>query len=108
MIYTIEEIQQIVVPIAKKHNIKAMFIFGSYARGTATENSDIDLIIDTEGTDIDSLFKLGSLYEEFAEALNKKVDIVTVSSLEQPIIRQSEKIFRETVLKERMKLYAAA
>lgn len=108
MIYTIEEIQQIVVPIAKKHNIKAMFIFGSYARGTATENSDIDLIIDTEGTAIDTLFKLGSLYEEFAEALNKKVDIVTVSSLEQPIIRQSEKMFRETVLKERMKLYAAA
>lgn len=39
MIYTIEEIQQIVVPIAIKHNIRAMFIFGSYARGTATENS---------------------------------------------------------------------
>ena len=43
MIYTISEIQAIVTPIAQKHKLKAVYLFGSYARGTATENSDVDL-----------------------------------------------------------------
>ena len=47
MIYTVQEIQSRVMPVAKKYGIKAVFLFGSYAKGTATEDSDIDLLIDT-------------------------------------------------------------
>lgn len=108
MIYTTDEIKEIITPIALKYNLKAVFLFGSYARGTATENSDIDLLVDTAGTELDTLFKLGALYMDLAEALRKEVDVVTVSSLEQPVMRHSEIAFRENIARERMNLYAVA
>ena len=108
MVYTTNEIKAIVTPIAVKYRLKAVFLFGSYARGTATEDSDIDLMIDTTGTDLDTLFKLGAVYEELSNAFCKEIDLITVSSLEQPVIRQSEVAFRESVLRERKNLYAVA
>lgn len=108
MIYTIEEIKTIITPIAEKHRLKAVFLFGSYARGTANENSDIDLLIDTEDTDLDTLFKLGAFYDELSQAFGKEIDLLTVSSMEQPTVRASEISFRENVIKERMNLYAVA
>ena len=108
MIYTIEEIRSIVAPIAEKYQLKAVYLFGSYARGTATDSSDIDLIVDTTGTDLDTLFKLGSVYNDFADAFCEPVDLITVSSLEQPTVRPSEIGFRKNVMEERMNIYAAA
>ena len=108
MIYTTEEIKNIIVPIARKYRLKAVFLFGSYARGTATESSDVDLMIDTAGTDLDTLFKLGALYDELSRAFGKKIDLITVSSLEQPAIRESEIAFRENIIRERKNLYAVA
>ena len=42
MVYTIDEIRQIITPIAKKYGLPAVYLFGSYARGTANEDSDVD------------------------------------------------------------------
>ena len=108
MVYSLEEIRQIVVPIAKKYNLKAVFLFGSYARGEADEKSDIDLIVDTAGTGIKGLFALGELYCAFEEAFQKGIDIITVSSLEQSAHLPSEKLFRENIKNERVSLYAVA
>ena len=108
MIYTTDEIRSIVAPIAKKYQLKAVYLFGSYARGAANESSDIDLIIDTADTGLDTLFKLGAVYNDFSNAFCKAVDLITVSSLEQPIIRPSEARFRESILKERKNVYAVA
>lgn len=108
MVYTTDEIKNIITPIAEKYNLKAVFLFGSYARGTANENSDIDLLIDTTGTELDTLFKLGAIYDDLSIALCKEIDMITVSSLEQPVIRQSEIAFRENIFRERKNLYAVA
>ena len=48
MIYTVEEIRRRITPVAVRHRLKAVYLFGSYARGEATDESDIDLLIDTE------------------------------------------------------------
>ena len=48
MIYTIEEIRRRITPVAVRYRLKAVYLFGSYARGEATDESDIDLLIDTE------------------------------------------------------------
>lgn len=43
---TIDNIKQAVTKIGKKYGIKSAYLFGSYARGEANENSDIDIIIE--------------------------------------------------------------
>ena len=83
MIYAVDEIARIVRPIAQRYGLRAVYLFGSYARGAATEDSDIDLLIDTTGTNIKSLLQVAAVYCELEEALGKPVDLVTVSSLEQ-------------------------
>ena len=42
--YTIETIREKVIPIAKKYGVKKISLFGSYARGDADEQSDIDFL----------------------------------------------------------------
>lgn len=108
MIYSIDEIKNLITPIAIKYKLKAVYLFGSYARGTANETSDIDLLVDTTDTDLDTLFKLGALYDEISNAFTKEIDMITISSLEQPAVRNSDIVFRENVLKERKNLYAVA
>lgn len=108
MIYSIEQIQKLITPIAKKYGLKSVFLFGSYARGTATENSDVDLIIDTSGTEIKSLLGLAAVYCELEEALKKSIDLVTLSSLEQRSQMPSELSFRSNLEKERVNIYDVA
>ena len=108
VIYTQDQIRQIVAPIAEKYHLKAVFLFGSYARGDATENSDVDLLVDTTGTSLKSLLSLGALYCDLEAALGKPIDLVTVSTLEQKAQMPSEAQFRETVIQERVNIYDAA
>lgn len=108
MVYTIAELQGIITPIARKHGLRAVYLFGSYARGTANENSDVDLLIDTTGTAIKSLLDLGAVYCDLEAALDKPIDLLTVSSFTQRAQMPSETAFRETVQKERKVLYAVA
>lgn len=73
-VYKIEEITDIIRPIAEEYKLDRVCLFGSYARGEATEKSDIDLIVgngDIEG------IKFFGLYEDLLEAFQKKVDLVT-------------------------------
>ena len=46
MCYTIDELKEKTIPIAEHYGIRSMSIFGSYARGEADENSDVDLLVD--------------------------------------------------------------
>lgn len=108
MIHTQDQIRQIVAPVAEKYHLKAVFLFGSYARGDATENSDVDLLVDTAGTSLKSLLSLGALYCDLEAALGKPIDLVTVSTLEQKAQMPSEAQFRETVIQERVNVYGAA
>lgn len=108
MIYTVDEIARLVQPIAKQYELKAVYLFGSYARGTATENSDIDLLIDTTGTSVKSLLQVAAIFCDLEAALGKPVDLVTVSSLEQRPQMPSESNFRKTIWDEKVNIYAAA
>lgn len=83
-ILTIKQIKEIVRPIMNKHNIKEAYLFGSYARGEATRNSDVDIYCE-EG-DVTTLWKLSAFYDELREALGKDVDIVTIGSEIDPYL----------------------
>lgn len=104
MVYSVEEIKRIAIPIVEKYNVPALFLFGSYGRGEANDNSDIDFLVDTTGTELNSLVKIGALYCELEEAFGKRIDLITVSSIMQEPKMPSDLDFRETVMKERVLL----
>ena len=78
-VYSIDEIREIVAPIAKQHGVDKVFLFGSYARGDATPASDVDLCVDAPK--LRGLFALGGLYADLEDALKKSIDVVTTGSL---------------------------
>ena len=104
MIYTLDEIKKRVFPVIQKYNIPAMYLFGSYARGEATEESDLDFLVDTTGTNLTSLLSLGALYCDLEEVFQKSIDLITVRSVRQNAETESERSFRDTVIRERVKL----
>ena len=105
MVYTIEELGQKIAPIAQKYDIPAVYIFGSYARNEATENSDVDVLFQREGSKIIGWI-IGALYEELSETLGKGLDLVTTETLEQESTKERTPWFVESLLKERRLIYA--
>jgi len=95
--YTIEEIRQRVVPVAKRHGVKRVYLFGSYARNEARAKSDVDLRIDSG--DLKGYFALGGLYNDLEKSLKIKVDLLTTCALEEKFLKNIEK--EEMLLYER-------
>lgn len=94
--YSIDELKQIISPIAEKYQIASVYLFGSFARGDYDEQSDIDLRI--EKGNMKGMFALCGFYTEVSEALNRKVDVLTTGSLEDA--------FLEEIRKDEVTLYA--
>lgn len=77
----ISMIKEAVEPIAFNYGVKKLYLFGSYANGTADEKSDIDLLIE-KGKPM-SLLKLSGMRQKMQEALNLSVDLVTTAGMEE-------------------------
>ena len=60
-----------------KDQIEFCFLFGSYAKGYAKENSDIDLCISTNLTGL----KFVGLSETIRNTLHKRIDLIRFSNL---------------------------
>lgn len=97
-IYTVNEIRDIVVPVARRHGVAAVYLFGSYARGEATVESDIDLLVD--GGEISSLYQLAAFRLELEDSLGKPVDILTLG--------HNDQVFIHKIRKDEVMIYAAA
>ena len=74
---TLEQIRQTAHPLAEKYNIKKIALFGSYANGEASEESDADFLV-TFVAEVPSIFKVMGFKQELADKLNHPVDIVTL------------------------------
>lgn len=77
---TIEQIAEKIIPIAKNHGVKAIYLFGSYARNEATPESDIDLLI--EPGKIQTFTQLSCFAQDAENATSKKIDILTFSQVD--------------------------
>lgn len=77
----IATIRKAVIPIAQNYGVKRLYLFGSYAKGNANENSDVDLLIE-KGRPM-SLLKLSGMRQMLQEALNLSVDLVTTAGIEE-------------------------
>ena len=76
MILSNEHIKQVISAFFEKRPVKKVWLFGSYARGEADENSDVDILIDVDRTNAITWDYFG-WNRELTEKLSKKVDIVS-------------------------------
>ena len=72
---TLKEIKRAVAKIGKRYGIKNAYLFGSYAKGEASEGSDVDLII--ERGQIETLMQLSGFRLDLIDELGKEVDVIT-------------------------------
>ena len=77
IVYSISNIQTLLNPIFKEYNIKKAILFGSYAKGLAAKNSDVDLLVDSG---LKGLAFYG-LLEDVVNALDKNVDLLDTSQI---------------------------
>ena len=93
MRYTINEIRNKITPIAKEYGIGKMSLFGSYARGEAKDDSDVDFYI--ERGRLKSLLQYFAFVDELENALHCHVDVVTTGIEDKQFLSE---IMQEGVL----------
>lgn len=93
--YTIEELRNRIAPIAQQHGVQSVSLFGSYSKGTAADDSDIDLKI--EKGKLRSLFQICGFRLAVEDALERPVDLVTSES--------SDRDFLDMIAKDEVLLY---
>ncbi|MCL1807911.1 MAG: nucleotidyltransferase domain-containing protein [Oscillospiraceae bacterium] len=81
---TISEIKRHINPVAKRYGVERVMLFGSYARGEADGNSDVDLRIDSGA--LRGYFKLAGFQREASESLNLPVDVLTTGALDDTFL----------------------
>ena len=79
---------QLMADYFKTQPVLKAWIFGSYARGEQTADSDIDILILPDKSQHFSLFTLIGMYEDLKELLNCEVDLITDGGL-MPFARES-------------------
>jgi predicted nucleotidyltransferase len=89
----LKEKREEILRIARKHGVGRISIFGSFARGEATEDSDIDLLIDVEGPT--PPWFPGGLVADLEELLGRRVDVVEADAIREGM---RARILKEAVL----------
>jgi len=97
-VYNLEEIKRILYPIFVANAVYKAILFGSYAKGLATDKSDLDIVIDSNGELLNIHFY--GLLEQIIRTLNKNVDLFEISE-----IKKDSPIYEE-IQKEGILLYA--
>jgi predicted nucleotidyltransferase len=94
-ILSLEMIKEVVAQIFANYSVNYAYLFGSYAKGLATEKSDIDILVSTE-TDGLAFFGLAGKLEA---NLHKKIDLIRFKDLakDQPLL--------DEILKTGVKIY---
>lgn len=95
---TIEHIKNVLSKLFEedyKGQIEFCYLFGSYAKGYAKENSDVDLCVATKLTGL----RFAGLSESIRQALHKNIDLVRFSNLENNL----ELIYQ--IMKDGIKIY---
>ena len=90
-----EEIVSVCEEVFKEYAVKYCYLFGSYAKGTPTAQSDVDLLISTETSGL----QFYGLTERLRERLKKKVDLINAEQL-----KNNPELIEE-ILKDGIKIY---
>ncbi len=96
-ILTLETIKEICSEVFSNYEVQYCYLFGSYAKGKATEKSDVDLLIEMPVNGL----QFYSLVEDLREKLHKKVDLLDATQLDKnltlvrEILRDGVRIYKK-------------
>ncbi len=89
VVHTIASIKEAIRPIALEYGLKRVYLFGSYAKGTANEESDVDLLIE-KGSKL-TLLGMSGILQDVKEALKLPVDLISVGGVSEEFRKEIEK-----------------
>ena len=94
VVYTLDDLRRIIVPLVERRGMRSARLFGSYARGQATPLSDIDVLVDKGDARYMAICALsGDIYD----ATGKLPDVYDITEL-------NEGPFKDEVLREAVTL----
>lgn len=93
-VLSLDDIAAKIGPIARRYGVPKVYLYGSYARGEADAESDIDLCI--ERGRIGDYFELGHFEMDLENILGKRVDVTTTGASKQ---------FIDSIRKDMMLIY---
>ena len=80
-IYTLEDIRKMLKEVLMHTEVEKAILFGSYAKNEPTEQSDIDILIDSDGK-IRGL-KYFAIIDMIKQKFNKEVDIIDKTEIDK-------------------------
>lgn len=103
-IYTLDEIKQLLHPIAARYDIQQIKLFGSYAVGCATDASDLDFYIQKRRG---ARVRLTSIYADLEDTFGKDIDVVTNDGLESSVHPEVAKRLEQEIKETGVTIYGA-
>ncbi len=74
-VYTFHQLKERLIPVFIENNIRKAVLFGSYGKGSASKESDIDLLVDSG---LKGLRFVGFI-EDIRTAVDKEVDVFDIT-----------------------------
>ena len=78
VVYTLPQLRAVLAPVFMRYGIQKAVLFGSYGKGTATEKSDIDLLVDSGLRGL----RFVGLMDDVQRAVGKDVDLFDVTHIQ--------------------------
>lgn len=88
---SISQLKEKIAPILKEAGVVRSSLFGSFARGENTPESDIDILIEFAPEKVMGFFGFIGLQHKLEDILGKKVDLVTYRSINHRLKKYIEK-----------------
>ena len=101
-ILSIDSIKLMILPIVKRYSVDKATLFGSYARGDATAESDVDILI--ECNNIRNMEDYLQLQEGLKGVIGKNVDVVMADALQSDHTRATKRLIKN-IEKDKVVIY---
>ena len=98
MYMDLKVIAEIAIPLCRQFDVKVLYIFGSFARGDNTHDSDIDLLVEFNNPEDSPADRFFGLLHALEDATHLNIDLLTMTGLRNPY-------FKKRVMSEKVALY---
>lgn len=101
-IYAKDELLSALRDFGQEFAIPIIYLFGSYARGEANTDSDIDIVIDARN--IHGLLQFEQARLALSDRLEKPVDMISMQAIEDEKTYKHRQLFMSSYMKDRVKI----